>query len=199
MKSIVRRDTGKTWRQYIRQLAVDEGVAAPTDEDARRLDRRRKKRVSNDDWQSRPALRAARTRGSMTDVLSIATDSTCCATSQSARAHSSSGGRAERADIGRRVGAGGTANPVFGTADIDAGHLRPHHGQRRGRRRVRFLLLLFGCSTIFTSVVAMAAARGGTIRGDSDLGECMRRLPHTSPMNARRLGPTLSMGTRQLQ
>jgi len=53
MKSIVRRDTGKTWRQYIRQLAVDEGVAAPTDEDARRLDRRRKKRVSNDDWQSR--------------------------------------------------------------------------------------------------------------------------------------------------
>jgi hypothetical protein len=53
MKSIVRRDTGKSWRQYIRQLAVDEGVEAPTDEDARRLDRRRKKRVSNDDWQSR--------------------------------------------------------------------------------------------------------------------------------------------------
>jgi hypothetical protein len=31
---------------------MDEGIAAPTDEDARRLDRRRKKRVSNDDWQS---------------------------------------------------------------------------------------------------------------------------------------------------
>jgi transposase len=53
MKSIVRRDTGETWRQYIRRLAVEEGVAAPTDEDARRLDRRRKKkRVSNADWQS---------------------------------------------------------------------------------------------------------------------------------------------------
>lgn len=53
MKSIVRRDTGETWRQYIRRLATEEGVAAPTDEDARRLDRRRKKkRVSNADWQS---------------------------------------------------------------------------------------------------------------------------------------------------
>jgi transposase len=53
MKSIVRRDTGETWRQYIRRLATEEGVVAPTDEDARRLDRRRKKkRVSNTDWQS---------------------------------------------------------------------------------------------------------------------------------------------------
>ncbi len=53
MKSIVRRDTGETWRQYIRRLATEEGVANPTDEDARRLDRRRKKkRVSNADWQS---------------------------------------------------------------------------------------------------------------------------------------------------
>jgi len=52
MKSIVRRDTGESWRQYIRRLATEEGVVAPTDEDARRLDRRRKKRVSNEDWQS---------------------------------------------------------------------------------------------------------------------------------------------------
>jgi transposase len=52
MKSIVRRDSGESWRQYIRRLATEDGVEAPTDEDARRLDRRRKKRVSNDDWQS---------------------------------------------------------------------------------------------------------------------------------------------------
>ena len=52
MKSIVRRDTGESWRQYIRRLATEDGVVAPTDEDARRLDRHRKKRVSNDDWQS---------------------------------------------------------------------------------------------------------------------------------------------------
>jgi transposase len=53
MKSIVRRATSETWRQYIRRLATEEGVANPTEEDARRLDRRRKKkRVSNADWQS---------------------------------------------------------------------------------------------------------------------------------------------------
>ena len=52
MKSIVRRDTGESWQQYIRRLAADEGVVEPTAEDARRLDRRRKKRVSNDAWQS---------------------------------------------------------------------------------------------------------------------------------------------------
>ena len=53
MKSIVRRATGETWRQYIRRLATEEGVVAPTDEDARRLDRRRKKkRVANADWAS---------------------------------------------------------------------------------------------------------------------------------------------------
>lgn len=48
----MRRDTGETWRQYIRRLATEDGVAAQTDEDARRLDRRRKKRVSDADWQS---------------------------------------------------------------------------------------------------------------------------------------------------
>jgi transposase len=52
MKSIVRRDTGASWAQYIRRLAVEEGVAAPTAADARRRDRRRKKRVSNQEWQS---------------------------------------------------------------------------------------------------------------------------------------------------
>jgi len=53
MKSIVRRDTGESWREYIRRLAAEEGVEDPSDDDARRMDRgRKKKRVSNDDWAS---------------------------------------------------------------------------------------------------------------------------------------------------
>ena len=53
MKSIVRRDTGESWREYIRRLAAEEGVEDPTDDDARRMDRGRpKKRVSNQDWAS---------------------------------------------------------------------------------------------------------------------------------------------------
>lgn len=52
MKSIVRRDTGQTWKQYILKLAEAEGIENPSEEDARRLDRGRKKKVSNQDWTS---------------------------------------------------------------------------------------------------------------------------------------------------
>jgi transposase len=54
MKSIVRKDTGADWKEYLRQLARAEGLEHPTDEDLRRLDRGRKdKKVSNEQWQSR--------------------------------------------------------------------------------------------------------------------------------------------------
>ena len=57
MKSIVRRDTGENWKQYVVRLMREEGVIAeqdePTDEDVRRYDKGRKnKRVSNEEWQS---------------------------------------------------------------------------------------------------------------------------------------------------
>lgn len=53
MKSIVRRDTGKGWSDYVRELAKGEGIEDPTEEDLRRFDRsRRGKKVSNKDWES---------------------------------------------------------------------------------------------------------------------------------------------------
>ena len=52
MKSIVRRDTGENWGEYIKRLAEEEGVENPSDDDARRLDRKRKKSVSNEEWVS---------------------------------------------------------------------------------------------------------------------------------------------------
>jgi transposase len=53
MKSIVRREGGEGWMEYLKRLAKAEGIAEPTAEDARRLDRRRKgKKVSNDDWHN---------------------------------------------------------------------------------------------------------------------------------------------------
>jgi len=53
MKSIVRREGGEGWMEYLKRLARAEGIAEPTAEDARRLDRRRKaKKVSNDDWHN---------------------------------------------------------------------------------------------------------------------------------------------------
>jgi transposase len=54
MKSIVRRDTGEDWKEYLRRLMKErEGVEDPTDEDLRRFDKKRKdKHVSNDEWVS---------------------------------------------------------------------------------------------------------------------------------------------------
>jgi transposase len=54
MKSIVRRDTGEDWKEYLRRLLQEqEGVENPTDEELRRFDRKRKdKRVSNEEWMS---------------------------------------------------------------------------------------------------------------------------------------------------
>jgi transposase len=54
MKSIVRRDTGEDWNEYLRRLMKErEGVENPTDEEIRRFDKQRKdKRVSNDEWVS---------------------------------------------------------------------------------------------------------------------------------------------------
>jgi transposase len=54
MKSIVRRDTGEDWKEYLRRLLQEQqGVENPTDEELRRFDKQRKdKRVSNEEWVS---------------------------------------------------------------------------------------------------------------------------------------------------
>ena len=50
MKSIVRRDTGASYEEFLKGLAKASGVKTPTREALARLDRRRKKKASNDDW-----------------------------------------------------------------------------------------------------------------------------------------------------
>lgn len=54
MKTIVRKDTGDDWMEYLRKLYEEEtGEENPTDEDLRRFDRKRKdKKVSNREWKS---------------------------------------------------------------------------------------------------------------------------------------------------
>jgi transposase len=57
MKSIVRRDTGEDWKEYVTRLMRAEGVIdaghEPTVEEVRRFDKKRKnKKVSNEEWQS---------------------------------------------------------------------------------------------------------------------------------------------------
>ena len=54
MKSIVRRDNGDDWREYLRKLYEEEtGKSDPDDDELRRFDKRRKnKKVRNEDWVS---------------------------------------------------------------------------------------------------------------------------------------------------
>jgi transposase len=57
MKSIVRRDTGEDWQEYVRRLMQEAGQLedgqVPTAEEIARFDRKRKdKKVSNQEWQS---------------------------------------------------------------------------------------------------------------------------------------------------
>ncbi len=52
MRSIVRRDTGESYDEFLRGLAKASGIETPTREDLVRLDRKRKKRMSNKEWKS---------------------------------------------------------------------------------------------------------------------------------------------------
>jgi hypothetical protein len=86
MKSIVRKDTGEDYEEYLTRLAKDAGIDDPSDEDLRRFDKGRKaKTCSNDDWESetdpeseitkmKVAARIWRTRRS---TWSISTASSC--------------------------------------------------------------------------------------------------------------------------
>jgi len=52
MRSIVRRDTGASYNEFLAGLAQASGIETPTREDLTRLDRKRKKRTSNKEWKS---------------------------------------------------------------------------------------------------------------------------------------------------
>jgi transposase len=52
MRSIRRRDDGRCYEEYLKELAQAEGLENPTREQLARLDRKRKKKGSNQEWMS---------------------------------------------------------------------------------------------------------------------------------------------------
>jgi transposase len=52
MRSIVRKDTGQGYEEFLTDLAQASGIATPTREDLAKIDKTRKNKASNDDWQS---------------------------------------------------------------------------------------------------------------------------------------------------
>jgi len=71
MRSIVRKADGQDWKEFLRTLAQAEGIENPTDDDLRRLDRKRKdKKVSNEEWENPhdPAARIAKMKDGRTHL-----------------------------------------------------------------------------------------------------------------------------------
>jgi DDE family transposase len=50
LRSIVRRDSGESYQDFLTKLAQASGIETPTRADLARVDRKRKKKGSNDDW-----------------------------------------------------------------------------------------------------------------------------------------------------
>jgi transposase len=51
LRSIVRRDTGEQYNEFLTRLAKESGIETPTREQLSKLDRRRPKKGSNEEWQ----------------------------------------------------------------------------------------------------------------------------------------------------
>jgi transposase len=50
LRSIVRRDSGESYQEFLRKLAQESGIETPTREELARLDQKRKKKGSNREW-----------------------------------------------------------------------------------------------------------------------------------------------------
>jgi transposase len=70
MKSLVRRDTGQAYDDYLRQLAAAEGIEQASKEQLARLDRKRRKKASNEDWTNPhdPSARITRMKDGRTKL-----------------------------------------------------------------------------------------------------------------------------------
>jgi len=52
LRSIVRRDTAESYQEFLQRLARESGVETPTREDLSKLDRKRRKKGSNQEWHN---------------------------------------------------------------------------------------------------------------------------------------------------
>jgi len=52
MRSIVRKDTGEAYQAFLTRLAIESGIETPTREDLAKLDKQRKNKASNNDWEN---------------------------------------------------------------------------------------------------------------------------------------------------
>src|SRR5207237_8938326 len=51
LRTIVRRDTGEGYQEFLKRLAQESGIATPTREQLARLDRKRARKGPNEEWE----------------------------------------------------------------------------------------------------------------------------------------------------
>jgi hypothetical protein len=71
LRTIVRRDTGETYREMLKRMAEESGIQTPRASDLTRMDRTRKgKKLSNEDWVSKtdPEAKIARMKDGTTHL-----------------------------------------------------------------------------------------------------------------------------------
>ena len=71
LRTIVRRDDGRTYREMLTQMAKESGIETPTADDLVRIDRARKgKKLSNEEWTSKtdPEAKIARMKDGRTHL-----------------------------------------------------------------------------------------------------------------------------------
>jgi hypothetical protein len=70
MRSIVRRDNGASYEEFLTGLARQSGIETPTREELARIDRNRKKKTSNQEWvsPSDPDARVAKMKDGSTHL-----------------------------------------------------------------------------------------------------------------------------------
>jgi len=52
LRSIVRRDSGEKYEEFLKQLAKEAGIETPTREQLAQMDRKRTKRMTNEEWKN---------------------------------------------------------------------------------------------------------------------------------------------------
>src|SRR5687767_15115318 len=70
MRSIVRRDNGSSYQEFLTELAKQSGIETPSREDLARVDRKRKRKTSNEEWTSPsdPEARVAKMKDGTTHL-----------------------------------------------------------------------------------------------------------------------------------
>src|SRR6516165_2737475 len=130
MKSIVRRDTGESYTDYLKRLAEAEGIEAADAAALRRMDRKRGKSMSNQDWENPndPEAEITRLKDGRTTLAYKAENAVDMETGAIVAVTTHGGAAADTATVEATVIEAGAAVAELVTAEAPEGKYQVHPG-----------------------------------------------------------------------